>query len=210
VSPGAKDEGMTTPSRPTAFRPIKRIDLIARGLLVHRGHVLVCVSEHGHAYLPGGHVEPGEAAAGALRRELLEEAGLEVRVGRLLYVEEAGYVPSAGGRDGKPPRARHQVKLVFAVEPAGASRRLFHVKRGAGADGLPRVVSLEEGIGFQWRPLGKPGIVPVTMNRWVGGLAKAGGRARGGRGAGAARGNGGGAGAGEGGVVWRSWGLEAE
>ncbi|MFJ6382737.1 NUDIX domain-containing protein [Kitasatospora sp. NPDC092039] len=36
--------------------------------------------------LPGGKVEDGETLAGALRREMREETGLDVEVGSLLYV----------------------------------------------------------------------------------------------------------------------------
>lgn len=56
-------------------------------LLVQRGHEPAA----GSWSLPGGRVEAGESDAAALTRELREETGLEVRVGRLVgVVERAG------------------------------------------------------------------------------------------------------------------------
>jgi ADP-ribose pyrophosphatase YjhB (NUDIX family) len=54
----------------------------ARGLLLvaRRGHA----PDRGRWSLPGGRVEPGEDDATALRRELIEETGLRVRIGALL------------------------------------------------------------------------------------------------------------------------------
>lgn len=109
----------------------KHIEFLARGLTVRDGKVLVCRSvEGGYCYLPGGHVEPGEAAAAALAREFVEETGLMVTVGKLAVVSEERFV-----QNGKP---RHELNLVFHVElPVGAD----HVR------------SLEPGIAFDWVPV---------------------------------------------------------
>jgi 8-oxo-dGTP diphosphatase len=60
-----------------------------------RGHGLLLIKhryfDDGHSYwlLPGGGREPGETEEHAVRREMQEETGLEVRVERLLFEEPA-------------------------------------------------------------------------------------------------------------------------
>ena len=78
--------------------------------------LLVEVSARGfHAgswTLPGGGVDHGEPPRAALRREVLEECGLEVEVGRVLDVHDVhlrGTAPS--GRD----EDFHGVHLLFAA-----------------------------------------------------------------------------------------------
>lgn len=107
------------------------IELIARGLVKNRsGHVLLCKHNKGdYYYLPGGHVEPGERAAEALRREFMEETGQRVAVGRLLACEEHLF------RHKKS--TRHEVNLVFHVE----------LQTGAEA-----VRSIESHLSFEWVP----------------------------------------------------------
>jgi len=90
--------------------PPTAIELLARALLTVEGRALLCRDRrHGHAYLPGGHVEPGESAAEATARELREELGLEVRVGPPLLAWEARFT-----QRGKP---KHEWTIVFHVEP---------------------------------------------------------------------------------------------
>ena len=106
------------------------VEILARGVALRGDDVLVCRNvKHGYCFLPGGHVEPGEAASEACAREFMEESGMAVRVGPLLLVAEARF-EQAG-------RSRHEINLVFHVEPDAAS--------------WPQdVPSLERKIAFEW------------------------------------------------------------
>ncbi|GGS83835.1 DNA mismatch repair protein MutT [Nonomuraea spiralis] len=58
-------------------------------MLIEDGRILLLDqdTDTGRSYsLPGGKVEPGEPIGDALVREMCEETGVEVSVGRLLYV----------------------------------------------------------------------------------------------------------------------------
>lgn len=56
--------------------------------LVYRGRELLLMrrSDNGHWGLPGGFVEMGESVAEAARREVVEETGFAVEIGRLVGV----------------------------------------------------------------------------------------------------------------------------
>ena len=57
------------------------------------GRVLLCHNHRGDWELPGGRPEPDESASECLIRELWEETGLAVRVGRLLGTIEYEVAP---------------------------------------------------------------------------------------------------------------------
>lgn len=80
--------------------------------------------ERGRIYhaLPGGHLEAGETTAACLQRELMEEFGVEVEVGRLLYVAEGMFM---GGR--KQPKPKHEIVFYYRAalrDPAAEVRSL--------------------------------------------------------------------------------------
>ncbi len=86
----------------------KQIEVLVRGVLVRRGRILVCQGRGAdNVFLPGGHVEFGEAAATALALEWREELGVSAKVGRFLGAVEHTYRQKS--------RAHCEVNFVFVV-----------------------------------------------------------------------------------------------
>lgn len=123
------------------------IEFIARGLLIEHGRVLVCRNlRHGYCFLPGGHVEFGEPARTALKREFVEECGIEVEVGDCLLAEEHLF--------GTRAKEHHELNLVFHVERAS---------RGV-------IESREPKIGFEWiaiTDLAGIQFLPNQVREWI-------------------------------------------
>lgn len=96
------------------------------GIALHEGRVLIH-RDPADAYWtpPGGRVEEGETAAEALKREMREETGFDVTVGRLLWVAENFFVWR-----GKP---FHEILFYHLMEMPPAARALatFRGKEGA-------------------------------------------------------------------------------
>jgi 8-oxo-dGTP pyrophosphatase MutT (NUDIX family) len=127
------------------------IELIARGVLVRDGQVLLCQSvKHGYFYLPGGHIEFGEPAAAAAEREILEELGIKLRAGALALVSEGAF---------SAKRDHHEINLVFHMEhPTPWPKSLVNPK------------SKEPHIAFRWVELAAAqdlDIRPTAIKAWL-------------------------------------------
>lgn len=124
----------------------KEIEVIARGAAFRQGQVLLCQNRKaGYYYLPGGHVEFGEASAKALAREFEEECGLTIRVKECALVSEGTFLT------GRTPH--HEVNVLFHVELNSSE-----------------VKSKEEHIAFEWVDLAAAvdmDIRPESIRAWL-------------------------------------------
>jgi ADP-ribose pyrophosphatase YjhB (NUDIX family) len=81
---------------------LPELSIRVRGVIVDDGRVLMDRTHHTDRpvfyWLPGGGLEPGETSEQCLRRELMEEAALEIEVGRLVYLSENVFVESGDYR----------------------------------------------------------------------------------------------------------------
>lgn len=73
-----------------------------RAIIGHEGKFLLVRnrSSRGNFWcLPGGGIEPGEDIVSAMRRELIEETGVEPDIGNVLYLHQLGDPGAYGGPD---------------------------------------------------------------------------------------------------------------
>jgi 8-oxo-dGTP diphosphatase len=132
----------------------KQIEVLARGLFVKDGRLLVCrTGKNPLTYLPGGHVEFGEAARESLKREVLEELGCRASVGRFLGTVEHRFTQKG--------EAHHEINLVFGMT-------VYGLESGKS------VRSAEEHLGFSWLPVPKvrtsdlePTVLRVLIPAWI-------------------------------------------
>ncbi len=102
---------------------------LARGVCVNdKNEVLVAFNkEGGHYFLPGGHIEIGEAAKATLVREMAEETGAAVQVGSLIGVIEHAFQSKE--------ELQHEYNFVFIM---------------ALTDPNQEVKSIEEHLEYGW------------------------------------------------------------
>lgn len=117
----------------------RRFNLRAAGVMERDGHVLLHTVEDDTSWiLPGGRVELGETSISALQREMREELGQEIQVGRLLWVAE-----SLMKQDG---RLDHVLGLYYAITLVDDSGFITPGEVLRMRDGAVRLT-------FAWHPL---------------------------------------------------------
>lgn len=68
------------------------VKVVARCIVIRGSELLVQVSKKGDRYrLPGGSVNDTETIVECLKREMYEELGVDIEVGKLLYIVESFY-----------------------------------------------------------------------------------------------------------------------
>ena len=130
------------------------IELLARGVYVHDGRLLICRNrKKGNWYLPGGHIEFGESAEKALLREVEEEMGLSCRIKRFLAAVEHTFVYKE--------KKTCELNIIFEIG----------FKDLVSTDTPP---SLESQLQFIWFPMSKlyasklnPAVVRRSLKGWL-------------------------------------------
>ena len=119
------------------------IEVIARGVCVQEGKILLCKAKGGPTtYLPGGHIEFGETGRQALVREVKEELGVDAETGAFL-----GVVENAFEQHGKP---HAEINLVYELKLPAATPPCAR----------------EDWIEFEWRDRSRlDDLLPVAFRR---------------------------------------------
>ena len=88
----------------------------AAAIIIENGHVLFAGNEReSYYYSIGGGVHIGESAEEAVKREVLEETGVEYEVERLAFIHE-NFFDGDGTLEG---RECHEIALYFLMKPRG-------------------------------------------------------------------------------------------
>ncbi len=88
----------------------------AAAIIIENGHVLFAGNEReSYYYSIGGGVNIGESAEEAVKREVLEETGVEYEVERLAFIHE-NFFDGDGTLEG---RECHEIALYFLMKPRG-------------------------------------------------------------------------------------------
>ena len=122
---------------------IAGIEVIARGVCVQDGKILLCKAKGGATtYLPGGHIEFGETGRQALVREVNEELGVDAETGAFL-----GVVENAFEQHGKP---HAEINLIYELKLPAATPPC----------------ACEDWIEFEWRDRARlDDLLPVAFRR---------------------------------------------
>lgn len=81
------------------------IEIILRAIIINDNQILLCQPlDKSYYYLPGGHLEKGERLEDCLKREIKEEAGVEIKSMQFLVLLEHFY------------NEHHEINLLYKTE----------------------------------------------------------------------------------------------
>lgn len=124
----------------------KQFEICIRGIIISGDRILVCRAKNeGYYFFPGGHLEFGEKAEDALRREINEEIGLIPKNIKFIGISENYYK--------EDKKEHHEINIVF-------SSKLFS----------RNVKSKEKHIDFEWlnfKNFKKSVILPKTLQKSI-------------------------------------------
>lgn len=125
-------------------------ELCVRAIIQQNGAILVCQNkEKNYYFFPGGHINFGESAEEALKRELKEELYISIKT--ISFIGTIENVFEEGGRK------HHELDLVFSVEAKNLKDRskedhidfvFFDMKRFVKEDIFP--IALRDNI-IKWK-----------------------------------------------------------
>ncbi len=93
------------------------------GIIRKEGSVVtMCNKSDGKIWFPGGGIDVGEKMEDALRREVLEETGLHIQVGKLLLFKENFFYYQPFDK------AYHAFLFFYLCEPQGELSESHHVQ----------------------------------------------------------------------------------
>src|SRR5690606_22231845 len=127
----------------------QRFNYRVAAVIIRDGHVLVAREDDDpYVMLPGGRVEIGEPSALSLKREILEELGMEGEVGPLLMTSESFYR--------RVDEDFHEISLFYAAELPDMARPDSR---------SPWLVRHDEGheLSFYWVPLAGDALEAINL-----------------------------------------------
>ena len=127
---------------------ISKFHYIARGIIRNDEHYLLCKQKNGdYTFLLGGHIDFGEGAKFALAREIKEEIGADVTIGKFRGAIENAWEDQC------------EISLVFDVA------------HNLTKDDTPKPASpAEEHLAFLWvhkDDLAKHNVLPTPLIQWL-------------------------------------------